>query len=244
MKAICRIICCSMMLILLINSIGSVSALTYDGITLEETEVPANIDFTTHSTCSGHACFWQASAYEDGSFAIYTHNLADSDASEPISEIDYIDIYDANGEFVEEVSIVTSFDFAIEKLETSINFYSYTGIMTYDYITKELHYYDLPDSVDVQPTILALREKTFICGDWEYSYTKSPVMGYKKLIRSNENGEETLIDFPGLKELAFKLRIGQIIGLVVFTVGIVAILISGREKKRDDAQKTGDGSLS
>lgn len=231
MKTICRIICYLMMLTIFVNSIGSVSALTYDGITLEESDMPAIMDFSTRSACSGHACFLQASAYEDGSFLIYTRNLADSGASETISKTAYIDIYNANGEFVEEVSIATPFDLAVEKLETAINIYFYNGIMTYDYITKELHYYDLPDSVDVQYTILALREKTFTCGDWEYSYAKSPVMGYSKLIRSNENGEETLIDLPGLKNIANKLRIGQLIGITAFAAGVLFIVMKKKKKK-------------
>ena len=134
--------------VLLLFSISvPVSALSvYDIPIIKEIDLPEDLDFSIHDSCSGHAYFQQATADEAGNFAVFSlhydvENLANTDFSKA-----YIDIYRSDGSFLQEVSFHTTFGFVVQLEGDVMRIYFYKSVLIYNISTQELHHYEIPAS--------------------------------------------------------------------------------------------------
>ena len=235
MKLIYKITC-SVLVLFLSFAVCRFDVLADNDISLtKEIQLPENLNVTTKATCSGHQFFMQASACENGSYLITTLLIDDKKpSSTEMFEKAFIDIYDSTGEFVEELSFTTTFDFAVEMTATTVNIFFYDCVVVYNYTTKECSCFEITDATN---TIHKLRKEKFVSGEWEYCCTKSPFMGYKTLTRNNGKIEQVLIDFPGLIGVANQTYIGGIIGFAVFATCLTLVVRKKRREQGDDLSK-------
>lgn len=168
---------------------------------LEEIALPSDLCFSVNDSCSRHQYFLQASAREDGWFAVYCRHIDSNRYSSDTFNKVYIDIYDADGRFYQELEFVSPLDLAIEIREQSINIYFYSSLLVYEFNTEELHHYTIKEGIATNEGLYSnLRKDVFVCGDWEYRCVKSH-SGYSKLIRSNDDQEQVLVSMPGLTNI-------------------------------------------
>lgn len=186
---------------------------------LEEISLPQDLNFTINKTCSGHAYFMQAAADENGCFAVYSRHINPDDHSEFNLKRVYIDIYQPDGSFLQELSFITSLDFAFEFKNSIISIYFYNSVLFYNLITQELSHYSIPDGSAVNGGLYEqLRSKTFTVGNWTYRYKKG-FNGYVKLIRSNNQQEQILVEMPGSGNLLRKVIIpGGAVGILTTVI--------------------------
>ena len=214
-----------LLVLLLFSTVGRLVVLADNSISFtKEMQLPQNINITAKTTCSGHQFFTQASACEDGSYLITTLQIDENPASKETFERVFIDIYDSTGEFIEELSFTTTFDFVVEMTATTVNIIFYDYVVVYNYTTKEFSCFEIADAINTNQVFHRLRKERFVSGEWEYCCTKSPFMGYKTLTRNNGKSEQVLIDFPGLVGVANKAYIGGIIGFTVFAILLTLII--------------------
>lgn len=202
------------------------SALEFGGIpVLQELELPDDLDFSVSDTCSDHMFFMQASAREDGYFLIYSrHTDLTGDSNDTFKRV-YIDIYDSEGVFLQELSFVSPLDLAVEITEESVNMYFYSSVMVYDLETQELTCYAISDGAAVNGGLYqTLREDEFVCGDWQYRCIKS-FDGYTQLVRSNNDQEQVLVKMPGTGNSFFNTFFpGIIAGVLLLAVSVIFLI--------------------
>ena len=184
---------------------------------LQESVLPNDLNFAVSDTCSHHKFFRQATARQDGTFAtctvgVYVDNLR-SDTNKK-----FIDIYNSNGEFIEELSFETSSDLAIELTEQTLNIYLYSERLCYDLESKKVSYY-LTAHYEAYNSgyVETLRRDKFTVGEWTYSY-KSTILGHTQLIRSNGSEKQTLLEMQGSKLTDAKYVVVDILFFVLFFV--------------------------
>lgn len=164
---------------------------------LKEINLPEDISFSVNNTCSEHLYFMQATAREDGWFAVSSLHIDSNTPSKDNFHKVYIDIYDACGRFQQELEFNTPLSFTIEITEETLNIYFYTSMLVYDFETESLSNYSIPGgSVMDYGLYETLHKDEFTCGQWQYKCVKS-FNGYEKLIRSNEDKEQVLVSMPG-----------------------------------------------
>ena len=231
-----KIILVAMATLLCILVPVSVSASVDDTMAYsQEIQLPDDLNFTTKDICSGHAYFLQAAANENGEFAVYSlhveqHRIKDTDFSKV-----YIDLYDSNGNFYRELSFKTSQDKAIGLTSDAVCIYFYDSVLVYEILSQELHCYAMPAGEAVNNGLYTqLRRKKFSCGDWEYSYKKG-IGGYTKLIRSNGDHTQILVDMPGTMNYLWY-------SVPAIMIAILWCLFAYKHKRQ--RKKTGDGSVS
>lgn len=212
----------------------SVSALESGGImALDEIDLPQDLNFCVNTTCSKHVCFMQATAREDGCFAIYSRYIDTAEYSGNSFKKAYIDIYYADGSFYRELSFTTPLDLAIELTETSVNIYFYTSVIVYDLETQELRHYSIPSgTIENEGVFQKLRSEEFVCGDWKYMLEKS-FDGYLKLTRSNDDQIQVLIEMPGTGNSFWNVLFP---GIVSGIIGITVIAWIIKRRKREAHQ--------
>lgn len=203
---------------------------------LQESALPDNFNFTVNNTCSHHKYFKQATARQDGAFATCTVGVFIDDLRSNTNK-KFIDIYDSDGEFIEELSFETTSDIAIELTEKTLNIYLYSELISYDLDSKDVSYftterYEAFNSGYVE----TLRQDKFTVGEWTYSY-KSTILGHTKLMRSNGVEKQTLLETQGTKITEMKYVVVDIFFFI-----FVFVLIKFVRKKRWNT--TRDGSVS
>ena len=206
---------------------------------LSEIDLPEDLNFTVNETCSEHTYFLQATANEGGCFAIYSLHVNPNDARDFDFDKVYIDIYNSDGTFSKELSFFTSQGLTVEVDENTINIYFYTSMLVYDLTTQELSHYDIPDgAAENSGKYKRLRSKEFSVGKWTYSCEKGASDGYTKLIRSNGEQTQLLVEMPGTLALRGKYMFGGIsIGVVMTVISLFFIV----KRRRDKINNTGDG---
>lgn len=213
-----------------------VFALEMDAIPIiEEIDLPQDLNFTVSNTCSRHAYFMQAAADETGCYLIYSRHINPDDYSDVDFEQVYIDIYNSDGGFLQELSFKTPLDCAVELKEGTVNIYFYTSVLTYDLATREVHHYAIPEGSAVNGDMYKqLRSPKFTAGNWEYSYKKG-FNGYVKLLRSDGEQVQVLVEMSGTGNFFWKVIFpGAVIGIIVM------IIIVWRFKS-STGHSTGDG---
>lgn len=174
----------------------SVSASNYHGVTIiGETTLPADFQFSSSDTCTGHTSFKHATARDDGGYAVcslYTN------AREDLSQVynkHYVDIYDSNGEFVIELSYCTDLDNAVELTDEFLHIYFQTIIVSYNLNNGSLICYSIPSGATVDNgLLLELRSDTFSAGQWTY-VCKGGWTEHTKLVRTNGIETQVLVEY-------------------------------------------------
>jgi len=193
---------------------------------IEEIDVPANLDFEVHSIQGEYAYFMQATARTDGAFAVYgRHWGADGNVD---LEVVYIDLYDKDGNFLQELTFRTPFNIAVELTDTSVNIYFYASLLCYDLETQSLHNYSIPENFAENEGIYErLRAAEFSAGNWKYICKKS-FDGYTALTRSNEQQTQTLVQMEGTGNSFWNVFFP---GLAIGTLGTIILVRSQKKKK-------------
>lgn len=197
---------------------------------LQESVLPNDMNFIINNTCSHHNYFKQATARQDGTFAICTVGVFVDDLRSDTNK-KFVDIYNSNGEFIEELSFETTSDIAIELTEKTLNIYLYSELISYDLDSKDVSYftterYEAFNSGYVE----TLRQDKFTVGEWTYSY-KSTILGHTQLIRRNETEKQTLIEMKGTKITDTKYVVVNILlwMLLLFVIRFIYKSIKNRQ---------------
>ena len=85
--------------------------------------VPEGFSIQSSEMCTEHDFFYQAAARDDGWYSIYYRNT-DMRMEEGVNLV-YIDIFNSDCEFQQELSFVTPHDFTMELTDCSVNLYFY-----------------------------------------------------------------------------------------------------------------------
>lgn len=188
---------------------------------IKEIDLPHDLKFAVNKTCSRHAYFMQAAADENGCFVVYARHVNPDDNSEVDFKKVYIDIYNANGDFLKELSFNTSLDCAVEIDGDAISVYFYSSVLIYSLATEEIHHYEIPDGAAVNGDLYKeLRSKEFTEGDWEYHY-KRGLNGYVKLLRCDGTQTQVLVEMPGTSNATWKVILpGTAIGIIIVIIGV------------------------
>ena len=217
-----------LVIIVLVNSVSAYGAAPEVVPLLEEIELPTALNFTVNSACSGHAYFMQASANENGSFIVYSRHVDPENYTSVDYGKVYIDIYDPNGFFLQELSFDTPLDLAVMLTENTVNIYFYSTALVYDLATQGIRHYTIPSGAAADGDLYSqLRSKRFTSGIWEYSYKKG-FGGYVELYRQTGDQVQVLVEMPGTVSFAKNVTLpGTIIG-----VATVVVFLTLRFKKR------------
>lgn len=198
---------------------------------IEEIDLPQDLNFSVSDICSGHAYFMQAAANETGYFAIYSRHIDPDDYAKVDFKKVYIDIYRPDGGFLQELSFTTSLDLAVELKDKTVNIYFYGSVLVYDFTTKEVSHYAIPEGAAVNGSMYKqLRSREFTAGDWVYTCKKG-FDGYVKLARSDGSQVQVLVEMPGASDLW-----GKVI-LPGGAIGIISMIIIVCQFKRKQCRK-------
>lgn len=163
----------------------------------EEIPLPKELEFHVNSSCTNHVYFMQATAFSDGSFAVYSRTGKRYHPSSTDFRNVYIDIYDQNGVFLQELSFNTDSSLSVKLTEKTVKIYFYTNVLVFNRETQKLKNYSVDRDAVINSGIFdSLKNEQFACGDWTYSCKKS-LEGYTQLARSNENETQILVQMPG-----------------------------------------------
>ena len=197
------------------------------GSSLEEIELPRELNYTVSNSCSGHLFFMQAAANEVGYFAIMSLHQNPDDLSDVDFQKFYIDIYQPDGTFLQELSFTTTQAVTLTLEENVVKLYFYSSAMEYDLVTQELHYYAVPEDVIVNGGIPKPSSgRKFIAGEWKYTCKKG-YLGYVQLSRTDGTQKQILIEMPGNRHI-FR----EVILPGSLSAGLILILFMNYQKKR------------
>lgn len=224
---------------MLLGCLINVSALEFGGISvLKKIDVPENLNFAVRDTCAKYDHFMQVTAREDGCFAVYARQVDTGDRYIVDFEKVYIDIYNEDGYFCQELYFTTPHDLAVELTQTTVNIYFYNSVLVYDLETQELHNYAIPDGSAVNGDLYKnLRKKEFVSGDWKYSCKKT-FGEYTKLVRSNENDIQIPVQLDGTDHNFWSA--------IIPGIGIASVGVLFREwlrKRKRAIKQSEDGSM-
>ena len=165
--------------------------------TLEAIELPPDLNFTVSHSCSGHAFFMQATANETGYFAIFSLHVDPDDLADVDFKKVYIEIYQPDGTFLQELSFTTPLALTVALEENCVNIIFYDSVLVYEFVTQELSHYATPaGATGNNGTPAQWVSKNFSVGDWDYTCKKG-FLGYVKLSRTNGEQEQVLVEMPG-----------------------------------------------
>lgn len=204
----------------------SVYALEIGGIPVsKEVEVPEKLNFKVSDTQAKYDYFLQAIAHEDGWFVICTNLSNTKDQYIVDYEKKYIDIYDADGVFRQELSFVSSQNFVIELTESTVNIFFYDSVLIYNFEKQDLKYYTIPVGVTKEyekSGIYSYHEKEFISGEWTYKcYESTATIGYNKLTRQNRDNMQKLVD---IGDTGHEFYVYVITSVSIALVGVLSIV--------------------
>ena len=193
------------------------SAVKLHGIEiLGEYQIPDDFEFQISDACSGHSSFKQATAREDGWFAVCSLHTKTERGNEEIFNLHYIDIYDSNGKFVEEISFSTELDNAIELTDDTLFIYFQTFVVSYNLQSREVLSYSIPPRATIENGLLFMLEKDkFTSGEWTY-YSTGGWVNYTKLTRSNTSETQVLLDYTSEYCLLFPMLFAIIVLNLLF----------------------------
>lgn len=201
---------------------------------LGEVEIPSDFNFSVGSCSIEHLFYTQATANENGYFAVCMPHLDQRNLSEDTFKKQYIDIYYPDGSFWKEISFSTQFDYTIELTADFINIYFYSYYVQCGLFDDVISCYAIADGAAMESGLREfLRQEQFTQGKWTYRCQKT-ALDYTRLVRSDGITEEIIINMPGQG-----LRFYFPITISVLAAGISLVLICVIRKR-----KTEDGSLS
>ncbi len=197
---------------------------------LSEDSLPEELNFKVKNECTHHSFFEYATAQDDGAFATYTSGVVVNDVRVDTTK-KFVDIYDVNGEFVNEISFETSSDVAIELTKTTLNMYMYSSVICYNLKTGNVNYYITPDYEAYNSGFArSLQKNKFTVGEWTYVCKGGNLLGHTQLIRTNGNSTQTLIEMEGTQNPNI---VHALIGAVIIaSVPMFVWFIKFKQKKK------------
>ncbi len=195
---------------------------------LKELEIPETLNFNINDTCSEHDFFTQATVQEDGTFAVHTFGIVAGDKRRSDFESHFIDIYDAEGNFLKEIAFQSKNDIAIELVDSILNIYLYSSVVCYDLKTEDVHYYLVGDNAAWESGVVKrIRAEKFKVGNWTYYY-KDCFEGYTQLLRTDGAIVQTVLERPG-RDKSYIVP-GVLFGVVGFLGGGVSLIWIHKKK--------------
>ena len=194
-------------------------ALSVADIPKHKTNVfPEDLDLQINKECSGHSYFLQADANEKGDFIVLSHKEKYDKDNNDVFKKKYVDIYGADGKFCFELVFTTTMDPALRLDKNTLYLVFYNNIVTCDIETQEINYYYIQGNKIWESTNSEIRQQEeFTVGEWTYECKRNIQLDYVKLIRSNNNQTDVLLEMPGSQSKAFYG--------IFFALGAVLILI-------------------
>lgn len=200
-------------------------------------EFPENINLYVNQNCSGHTYFLQADANENGDFVVLSHKEKYDKKNNDIFDKKYVDIYNSEGEFCFELVFTTKMNPVLRMDGDILCLIFNNNLLTFDIETEELNYYDIPGNELWEYTNSEIsQEEEFTVGAWKYKCVRNMKIGFVKLIRSNDEQSDVLIEMSGVQLKDFY---GVFFGIVAIIIIIAKKTIKGRLGK-----KTEDSSMS
>lgn len=194
-----------------------------------EIDLPQGLNFTVNDTCTGHAYFMQAAANEQGSFAVLSLHVNPNDIQDFDFGKVYVDLYNSDGVFYQEISFETASAFVIQLETDCLNMYFQDSLMVYDLETRELTNYAIPPEAPEYGGMEELRAESFSAGDWEYTCRKG-VRGYVELSRSDGNQVQVLVQARETLEMIVYLVLP--LSVIALAVIVVFFYLKGRNRRR------------
>lgn len=202
-------------------------------------QIPEELDFVFHETCSGHDYFYHVAFREDGWFAVFYRTAINKLHSDEYLSRVYVDIFNDRGEFQKEVSFKTTYDIAL-KLTKTLNIYFYDYMIAYDWMSDMLQIDRIPKEFAHTSGIYAdFSTKELTLGEWSYTCERT-LMGYHVIKRTNGKQEEILLSLSGnIPEMNVSLE-SKVVSIVVcvLVLGIAGIVIIFIFAKRKNIYRT------
>lgn len=191
--------------------------------------IPESFAFDVSSSCSGHTSIRQATAREDGWFAVCCLCTDSAGQENDIFSLHYVDIYDQNGVFQQELTYRTDLENAIELTEDSLDIYFQTFLIHYDLETGNLAGYSIPSRATVENGLLLdLQRDLFTAGEWDYTLSGG-WMDHYRLSRTNGEMTQLLIDYQPFPDILHSPGLWACCGA---TVALSTILVVSLRRKK------------
>ena len=195
----------------------------------EETDLPQGLNFTVNDICTGHAYFMQAAANEQGEFAVLSLHVNPNDIQDFDFGKVYVDLYNSDGVFYQEISFETASAFVIQLETDCLNMYFQDFLMVYDLDTQELTNYAIPPEAPEYGGMEELRAESFSAGDWEYTCRKG-VRGYVELTRTDGSQVQVLVQARETLEMIVYLVLP--LSVIALAVIVVFFYLKGKNRRR------------
>lgn len=234
MEKVRKLMCLFAILLMLpfVHAVDAFALESYSIPILEEIDLPDDLNFTVSDTRLDHIYFQQVTAREDGSFAVFSCYYDPMNYVEGTFKRKYIDIYDAEGNFLQELFFTTSQPVTAVLTDETLNIYTYISVLVYDLETQELRHYSVPEGAVRESGLMTdLRAKEFVSGEWTY-HCKKKAGDYAKLIRSNGEREQLLVEMPGKGYSVW------ILGFSGVAMGFVLLILKRYLKKAKNEKST------
>lgn len=194
-----------------------------------------SIGFSDTNTCSGHVYFEQYSVNQNQWFAVYYRYSETNGENTSVFGRAYIDIYNAAGALVKEISFDTTQEIAIEMVEDAVLVYFHTHVMAYTWEDNAICGYEMANYDSVREDIFSnLRRAEIIVGEWTYQSEKA-LHGYTSLTRNNGSTKQTLVELSGTK-FTFQNTVlpGLLVGVVIIIVAVVKRSSTIKKRRGDN----------
>lgn len=190
-----------------------------------------DLSLSVLNTQTEHEYFTQAAANAAGQFILVARYTNIRENQDLVFRMHYIDIFDSDGSFVQELSFLTEASFVAGITETHINLYFYDCVVSYELATQIVHYQAvLPGEFIENGTFKDLQSSSFSVGEWEYRCKKG-FHGYTQLTRESGSGVEILASFPGNGYTIWNTLGAAALGALL----ILAIVICIKKRKQASA---------
>lgn len=188
----------------------------------ENDQILDDVVLSIHEECSGHPYFLQYLVREDGLFAVYYRTSDHSSVNSGIYTSAYVDIFNAEGEFIREIELVTRDAIVLNFSENILEIYLAEWLLSVDLDTwqvvpvKTTRYYAQENGL-----LSKFNQKKQTANGWQYS-TKGRSMNYTSLVRESGETTEVLLslsgNIPGTNQSRFSFAMGGIAGgaLILF----------------------------
>lgn len=201
-----------------------------DGISVDyEIQVSADYNMLIQDECSEHTHFEQATAREDGWYAVYYLTAINNQSGDEGYSRIYVDIFDASGAFYKEISFNTSSYLAIQLTQSGLLVILYDELLVFDLEQNAISAYSIPSGYGRSSGLYSqLDDPKFQSGSWIYQCKKA-LHGYTKLTRADGTTKQILLDLPGSG-----LNIWNSV-VPAFTIGVFGCLLGYcfRKKKKN-----------
>lgn len=185
-------------------------------------------DFDLHiqRECSGHTSFIHYLVREDGWFAVYYRTAENTNTHERVFSRAYVDVFNADGELLMEISFVSRDDITLNFSSNVIEIYLSECMLSVDLSTLEVaksrvsRHYAKDNGLHAK-----FIDKTQTVDGWSYSCDGSS-MNYTSLIKEKDNTREIILsssgnDLGAERILQSHLCVSTILGVILLTIYLV-----------------------